>query len=314
MTRFPNHWWAISCAIGLEDVARGERAAGGIDEEPGLLEADRTPVLHRAERVLGDGDQVELRQRVRDPVVLLVRPEDLHGRRQGESAGLRTPGGRKDPDRHAAGSVLDAVELPDAEVEQVRRHRRRRREDPLPNPADGAVGLRLGVRDHVQVGAGAYRDVEPCLPVGPVDAREDPARAGRFAVGRQDVAAPLPRPVESEQGARVHLPFEVDRDGGASALGAGDGDLRRGGLDDERGRLAGRARGGDLEPLRVETTRARGAGKVELDRALPAEPLKIDVEDDPIVAGSRVARFGHEIPSTPARRDPGVARTTVRRR
>jgi hypothetical protein len=103
----------------LEDVAPGERRRVLVDEEASPLERDRAPVLHRAERRLGDGDEVELGERVGDAVVLLVRREDLADRFEREPTGLGLAGGREHPEHDAPRPVLEPVEASDAEIEQV---------------------------------------------------------------------------------------------------------------------------------------------------------------------------------------------------
>ena len=74
VTRSPNHWCAISCAMTPATPRFAlDRRVLVVEEERGLAERDRAGVLHRARFEVGNADQVELPERILDAVVLVVK-------------------------------------------------------------------------------------------------------------------------------------------------------------------------------------------------------------------------------------------------
>ena len=71
VTRSPNHMCAISCTIvSAAPVISSSVTCVGIEQQARLAERDAAEVLHRAEREVGERDEVALLARIRDAVVV----------------------------------------------------------------------------------------------------------------------------------------------------------------------------------------------------------------------------------------------------
>ena len=71
VTRSPNHMCAISCTIvsAASDISSSVTCVG-IEQQPRLAERHAAEVLHRAEREVGERDEIALLAGVRDAVVV----------------------------------------------------------------------------------------------------------------------------------------------------------------------------------------------------------------------------------------------------
>ena len=71
VTRSPNHMCAISCTI-VSAASRHlvERHLVGIEQQARLAERHAAEVLHRAEREVGERDEIALLAGIRDAVVV----------------------------------------------------------------------------------------------------------------------------------------------------------------------------------------------------------------------------------------------------
>ena len=87
VTRSPNHWCAISCALTLANALRCRSARdAAIEQQQRVAERDRAGVLHRAGREVRHGEQVELVERIRDAEVVLEHGDDRAASRRARSA------------------------------------------------------------------------------------------------------------------------------------------------------------------------------------------------------------------------------------
>ena len=123
VTRSPNHWCAISCAMILRDLlARARRAAVFADEEKLLAKDDRAGVLHRAGGEVGHRDDVELLERIFDGEVAIEIPQRELRRLEREAELVLAIRRAADAYRNAIGAAGDALPIADAQRDEVGRH------------------------------------------------------------------------------------------------------------------------------------------------------------------------------------------------
>ena len=132
VTRSPNHWCAISCAaMANTPCAVGcVESAGSIRRARSKLKiAPQFSIAPKNWLLPGDGDVVELGQRIRQAEVVVVLAQDVAlATRARSGACAAAPRRVTTPISVAPGLARRALEVADAEEEQVGRHRRRGRE------------------------------------------------------------------------------------------------------------------------------------------------------------------------------------------
>src|SRR5262245_33379216 len=108
---------------------RSHRRARRIEQQMFFAESHETGILHRAGAEVGDGDDVELVERVGDAEPLTERIDDASGRLEGEVAhrALALRGDEADGWLRKARRFLD-LEVADRERDEVSRQRLRPRE------------------------------------------------------------------------------------------------------------------------------------------------------------------------------------------
>ena len=172
----------------------------GVDEQQRLAEGDAAEVLHRSEREVGDGDEVQRVAGVGDVEVVGEVEERELGHVEPEGGEVELPRRAEQPQR-GAGHVdrLGDLERTDDEGDQVGGHRHRLGEADPALTVDHLVGHDGRVRDGVEVVVEVQRDGEARLEVGLVPAREGPAGVGGLELGGGD--HPLDAGVVGEGGA-----------------------------------------------------------------------------------------------------------------
>ena len=170
----------------LEDILLGlDRALRGIVEQDGLAVGDEAPVLHRAVADAGDGDLVELGQRVGDAEVLAEERQHLLGDVHRVARVRLLALGRQDAQRNAVHAVFERVELPDRDRHEIGRHRRRRRKLPARRRALHVARLDRHVGDDFVSRRRGDRDREARAERRLVESRKDRARGDGFQLRRE---------------------------------------------------------------------------------------------------------------------------------
>ena len=270
VTRSPNHMWASSWATTSATFWCSLCVlVAGSSSKQALAERDAAEVLHRPGGEIGQGEQIDLRARVRDAVVLLEPAQGERTDLEPESGEAALAGDVDDAQRRAVDvDRLGGLERTDDERHEIRAQRHRVGE-PHGDPAVRSIvprDLRLvGHGQHVRIDD--QRDPEHGLQVRLVPARERAAAVGGLHLGRRD--DPLDLPVAIRIRGHVRAAVEatelVVEDAGEL-----DGDQDRTRLQ-RRGRRDDESFGGRLEA-------PRGVGAVDA----AGEDVQVDSVEDQV--------------------------------
>ncbi len=279
-----------------------------VDQQVALEIEDRAPVLHGPEELAGarPPDQVELGQGIGLAEIVVVIGQDLGRRLQGEACVRRVAA----LDHHAhvdpADLAVDALEVAEAEEQQVGRHFRGFGEAHGLQLALGRHGLGDGhVGDGHQAFGNGRGDAEAGLAAGLIPAGQEPAGVGIFELGEQGPLGPARGLVvqgEQARGLLEDLAVIVE----AQAVMAGlqrMAEAEAGGLDlvviADAGRYGFAGQGGvvDDQVGGVEHDLARRLmhGQVDPHLALEGERRRIGGDRQVVVVGGDIGRQDHSL-------------------
>ena len=197
------------------DLLRARRGVVGVDEDRYLPVGDRSPVLHRARREVGNGDVVHLFERVGDAEVVIEVTQQVYRYVEREPSLLFLAARRINPhDGAVVRRPLDAAELADDEGKQIRRHDGRLAElQPLESRFDLTLSNDAHVRYRDEFRGNEERDLERRLDGWLVPAGERPSRVGRLQLRRGKillgaVRVGVPAPIEPSE-LVIQLPREL---------------------------------------------------------------------------------------------------------
>ncbi len=282
-----------------------ERDLVGIEKEPRLAERDAPEVLHRAEREVGERDEIALLAGVRDAVIVSEEFDREGADVEREAGEVAPPGHVRDPYGHSTRvDRLGDLQRADDPCDQIRRHRDRLAESDTHVPVGQLLAVDLGpVRQCEQPVGDHEGDREDCFELGLVEAGErgpgvrrlelrrgqDLVGAGLVDVGAaveaEEPVADLAVELQLQHGVtgrecpvgRDHEPFELGVDGqgrrnGPVALAEGHE--------------------GHLEALGVEHDRVGGLGELERDDDLAGERGCVQIRGDQELVAARTGAEG----------------------
>ena len=279
------------------------RGAGRVDEQQGFAERDAAEVFHRTGGEVGYGDEVDLRVRIGDAVVVDEVLQRELADVESEAGEMSLAGHVHDPQRHAVDvDRLGRLEPPDDERDEVRRHHHGVGEA----DTDPAVGQRRAldlrpVRHRHELGRHFECHAEAGLQVGLVPARERPPGVGGLHLSGGDhplvafgvgVAAPVETTQLVVEGSRERA-VQRGRPGGERL---GECEVRPfGRLVEAHGGIDPAPRGSgdggrpDLELDGVDDQLRRGLEHLDRDVFVPGEasPFEVGGQGQPVAPGNR---------------------------